>query len=112
MSDYTNPRFEKNLKALYQKNPLLAAQLKILEPNQKYEVYVGKDPLNINIYDKERKVALFHQEPLVEVTQKIKEFEAYNLYPFFIFLVWAMESFINFYSIIPHSKNFLFLSQN
>ncbi|OCR14106.1 motility associated factor glycosyltransferase family protein [Helicobacter pullorum] len=85
MSDYTNPRFEKNLKALYQKNPLLAAQLKILEPNQKYEVYVGKDPLNINIYDKERKVALFHQEPLVEVTQKIKEFEAYNLYPFFYF---------------------------
>ena len=78
MSDALNPRLEKNLKALYQKNPLLAAQLKILEPNKKYEVYIGNDPLNINIYDKENKVALFSKEPLAEITQKIKEFEPFN----------------------------------
>ncbi|MDE5602954.1 MAG: hypothetical protein K2I71_03415, partial [Helicobacter sp.] len=78
MSEYLNPRFEKNLKALHQKNPLLAAQLKILEPNKKYEVYVGKDPLNINIYDKENKIALFHKEPLVETQEKIQEFEPFK----------------------------------
>ncbi|MDE5592207.1 MAG: DUF115 domain-containing protein, partial [Helicobacter sp.] len=85
MSISLNPRFEKNLQALYEKNPLLAAQLKILEPNQKYDVYVGKDPLNINIYDKENKVAIFHQEPLVETKEKIQEFESCKLYPFFYF---------------------------
>ncbi len=104
MSDILNPRFEKNLKALYQKNPLLAAQLKILEPNKKYEVYIGKDPLNINIYDKENKVALFSQEPLVEIQQKIKEFEPYNLYPFFYFFGIGNGIFYKYLSNNPSLK--------
>lgn len=104
MSDTLNPRFEKNLKALYQKNPLLAAQLKILEPNKKYEVYIGKDPLNINIYDKENKVALFTQEPLVEIQAKIKEFEPYNLYPFFYFFGMGNGIFYKYLSSNPSLK--------
>ncbi|CAM2869764.1 motility associated factor glycosyltransferase family protein [Helicobacter burdigaliensis] len=80
-----NPRLEKNLKALEQKNPLLAGQLRLLEPNKKYEVFVGADPLNINIYDKEAQIALFKEEPLVEISQKIKEFEKFRLYPFLYF---------------------------
>lgn len=80
-----NSRFDKNLEALSQVNPLLAAQLKILEPNKKYEIYIGKDPLNINIYDKENKTALYPNEPLRQTLEKIKEFEPLSLYPFFYF---------------------------
>ncbi|MCI7047298.1 motility associated factor glycosyltransferase family protein [Helicobacter sp.] len=104
MSDALNPRLEKNLKALYQKNPLLAAQLKILEPNKKYEVYIGNDPLNINIYDKENKVALFSKEPLAEITQKIKEFEPYRLYPFFYFFGMGNGIFYKYLSSNPDLK--------
>lgn len=85
MEEILNPRLEKNLNALAQKDPLLAAQLKLIEPNKKYEVYIGSDPLNINIYDKERKVSLFYNEPLVEIKEKIKEFELYRNYPFLYF---------------------------
>ena len=102
MTKYLNPRFEKNLKALYQKNPLLAAQLEILEPNKKYEVYIGKDPLNINIYDKENKIALFHKEPLVETQEKIQEFEPFKLYPFLYF--FGIGNGI-FFKLLLHEKN-------
>ncbi|MBX7490690.1 motility associated factor glycosyltransferase family protein [Helicobacter turcicus] len=80
-----NPRFDKNIEALLKVNPLLAAQLKTLEVNQKYEVYIGKDPLNINIYDKKNKVSLYQKSPLEETTDKIKEFEPFKLHPFFYF---------------------------
>lgn len=84
-SEITNPRLEKNLSALAKKNPLLAGQLRLLQPNKKYEVFIGEDPLNINIYDKEDQVALFQNEPLDEVQNKIVEFESLKLYPFFYF---------------------------
>lgn len=85
MSQSLNSRFDKNIEALSQVNPLLAAQLKILVPNQKYEVYIGDDPLNINIYDKENKIALYPNEPLMQTLEKIKEFEPFALYPFLYF---------------------------
>lgn len=85
MSQSLNSRFDKNLEALFKVNPLLAAQLQILEPNKKYEVYIGQDPLNINIYDKENKLALYAREPLVQTLEKIKEFEPLKLYPFLYF---------------------------
>ena len=85
MPQSLNSRFDKNLEALFKVNPLLAAQLQILEPNKKYEVYIGQDPLNINIYDKENKLALYAREPLVQTLEKIKEFEPLKLYPFLYF---------------------------
>ncbi|QOQ97890.1 motility associated factor glycosyltransferase family protein [Helicobacter winghamensis] len=80
-----NPRFDKNIEALLKVNPLLAAQLKTLEVNKKYEVYIGEDPLNINIYDKENKISLYQKSPLEETLDKMKEFEPFKLHPFFYF---------------------------
>lgn len=80
-----NPRFDKNIEALLTINPLLAAQLKTLEVNKKYEIYIGEDPLNINIYDKENKISLYQKSPLEETMNKIKEFEPFKLHPFFYF---------------------------
>ena len=90
MSQSLNSRFDKNLKALFKVNPLLAAQLQILEPNKKYEVYIGQDPLNINIYDKENKTALYAKEPLVQTLEKMKEFEAFD---FFIDRVFNLSDY-------------------
>lgn len=80
-----NPRFDKNIQALLEVNPLLAAQLKTLEVNKKYEVYLGDDPLNINIYDKDNAVSLYHKSPLEETMEKIEEFKPFALYPFLYF---------------------------
>ena len=93
MSQSLNSRFDKNLEALFKVNPLLAAQLQILEPNKKYEVYIGQDPLNINIYDKENKLALYAREPLVQTLEKIKEFEPLKLYPFLYFFGFVFNVF-------------------
>ena len=84
-SNTIHPRLKKNIDALLQKNPILGAQLEFFEANQKYDVYIGKDPLNINIYDKENKVAIYNEEPLSEISQKIKEFEDYKFHPFLYF---------------------------
>ena len=92
-----NPRLEKNLKALEGINPLLAGQLRFLKPNEKYEVYIGEDPLNINIYDKENKIALYQKSPLEETFEKIKEFEAFRLYPFLYFFGIGNGLFYHFY---------------
>ncbi len=100
-----NPRFDKNIEALLQVNPVLGAQLKFLKPNEKYEVFVGSDPLNINIYDRENKVALYHKEPLVEVMDKIKEFEAFKLYPFFYFFGIGNGIFYRF--LLNQNKKYL-----
>ena len=93
MSQSLNPRFDKNLEALFKVNPLLAAQLQILEPNKKYEVYIGQDPLNINIYDKENKTALYAKEPLAQTLEKIKEIKPHKLYPYLYFFSFGNEVF-------------------
>ena len=46
-----NPKFEKNLQALFKVNVPLATLLFELVGHKKYEVFQGKDPLDINILD-------------------------------------------------------------
>lgn len=48
-----DPVFEKNLQALFQKNAPLAAQLFSMETHSRFEVFKGKDPLDINLLDTE-----------------------------------------------------------
>jgi hypothetical protein len=47
--------FEKNLNALTEKNPELAAKLFSIPTNKKFEVIQqGNDPINLNIIDTEK----------------------------------------------------------
>ena len=44
-----NPIFQKNLQALFQQDEILAARLWGMEEMADYDVFVGKDPIDINI---------------------------------------------------------------
>lgn len=61
-----SPKFEKNLISLLQVNPALAAQLFDLTKQTRYEILQGKDPIDINLLDKQTK-ELMYQSPLQNV---------------------------------------------
>ena len=65
--------FENNLAAITQKNPVLGAKLLQLQENKKYEVYIDeKDPININIYDKERDFIFYKSKPVEEIQEQFE----------------------------------------
>jgi hypothetical protein len=48
-----HPVFEKNLQALFHKNAPLAAKLFAMQGHERFEVFIGKDPIDINLLDME-----------------------------------------------------------
>jgi len=79
--------YKKNLQALSEVNAPLCAQLYSVSSNQKYEVYVDeKDPININLYDKENDYIFYDAQPLAEITKQYEEmFQEYARHPFLWF---------------------------
>lgn len=77
--------FSLNLSALAVRSPNLALKLNDFAPNQHYEVFLGDDPLNINIIDKRTCAPLFTHNPLEETNAKIRDFSAYSHYPYLYF---------------------------
>jgi len=74
--------FEKNISALTQKDPELAAKLFAIPTNKRFEVIQqGEDPINLNIIDKEYNYPIYETSPLKEIEQKQKEFKKYARYP-------------------------------
>lgn len=76
--------YTKNLDALRQVNPLLFVRLQAVTENIQFEVFQGKDPLQINFYDKARECAVY-DKPLEDVMEKIESFKPYDRYSFFYF---------------------------
>lgn len=70
MSEHTtialNPIFEKNLQALFHKNAYLATDLFKIEGHVRFEVYQGKDSVDINLYDSEKQ-SIFYNTPIQDV---------------------------------------------
>lgn len=77
--------FDKNLAALVQVNHELAIKIFALNENKKYDVYQGDDLLQINIFDKERNIALY-ENPLEDTLKMKTDFSPkYDRYPYFYF---------------------------
>lgn len=74
--------YQKNLQALFKKDPLLFAQLKAIKENKKYEVFLGNDSANFNLLDKETNTPLFEKSPLDSSLELYKNSEIYMLYPY------------------------------
>ena len=77
--------FSLNLSALAGPPPALALRLNEFKPNLHYEVFVGNDPLNINIIDKRSNTPLFTRNPLDEINEKIRDLSGYSHYPYLYF---------------------------
>ncbi|WP_181327360.1 motility associated factor glycosyltransferase family protein [Helicobacter pylori] len=74
--------YQKNLQALFKKDPLLFAQLKAIKENKKYEVFLGNDSANFNLLDKETNTPLFEKSPLDSSLELYQNSEIYMLYPY------------------------------
>ena len=49
MTNIQNPIFQKNLQALFQQDEILAAKLWSIDETKEFDVFVGKDPIDINL---------------------------------------------------------------
>lgn len=77
--------YEKNFNALKIKDPLLALALANIKPNEKFDVFMDKDPANFNIIDKNSNTPLFLGKPLEETMRKVDDFSSYVHYPYLYF---------------------------
>ena len=98
--------FEKNIKALIEKNPLLASILFSIKTHKNFEVVQqGEDPINLNIIDIKNKFPIYKTQPLNEIQTKQKIFEEkYARYPVLFFYGLGNGIFIKLLFANPSLK--------
>lgn len=77
--------YEKNMSVLKTKDPLLFVVLSSIKPNEKFDVFMDKDPANFNIIEKPSSTPIFPGKPLDETMAKVKDFNPYVYYPYLYF---------------------------
>jgi hypothetical protein len=106
--------FEKNLNALMEKNPELAAKLFSIPTNKKFEVIQqGNDPINLNIIDTEKKYPIYETQPLQEIEKKQELFKKkYARYPALYFFGLGNGIFIKLLFANPSLKQVVVFEPN
>ena len=80
-----NPIFQKNLQALFQQDEILAARLWGMKETEKYDVFIGKDPIDINIIDN-KTLKYVYESPAKDVLHSLELIEKeYKRYPIMYF---------------------------
>lgn len=67
-------KFERNLVAIAVLSATIAQRLMEIESNKKFEIYTGKDPLDINIIAKDGSRYMY-ENPLKDVEKQLEDFE-------------------------------------
>lgn len=96
-------RYKNNLKALYETNRELYNRLISLKSNEKFDLFIGKDPIDANILDNSTKTALYNN-PKLDLNSELKELEPLYKYPFLVF--FGIGNGFLFNSLLGN-KNFL-----
>jgi hypothetical protein len=76
--------YRKNLEALREVDEPLWQSLQKIESNDRFAVYAGKDPIDVNIIDNSINIP-FYQSPVLETEEKVKELSPKMAYPFLCF---------------------------
>lgn len=86
--------YNKNLQAIKQVNSKLFSKLEANESNEKYEVFLNdNDPIDINIYDNEKKISIY-KNPILDTVKQIDEFAKYSRYPLMVFFGFGNGVFL------------------
>ncbi|GAB6074224.1 motility associated factor glycosyltransferase family protein [Nautilia lithotrophica] len=105
--------YEKNLKALFEKNPELATKLFSLQTYKNFEVIQqGEDPINLNIIDIKRNYPIYKTQPLEEIQEKQKKFKLYERYPVLFFYGLGNGIFIKLLFANPSHKKIFVIEPN
>ncbi|WP_107785409.1 motility associated factor glycosyltransferase family protein [Campylobacter concisus] len=85
VSNIQNPIFQKNLQALFQQDEILAARLWSIAGNEDYEIFIGKDPIDINLINKHT-FKYIYENPGVDILKLLEDIESnYKRYPILFF---------------------------
>lgn len=76
-----HPTFEKNLQALFNKNAYLATDLFVIEGNTRFDVYQGKDPVDINLVDTQTGT-IFYDRPADDAVRFVEEARKEYILPY------------------------------
>ena len=80
-----NPIFQKNLQALFQQDEILAARLWSIVGNKDYEIFIGKDPIDINLINKHT-FKYIYDNPAADILKLLEDTEkGYKRYPMLFF---------------------------
>ena len=80
-----NPIFKNNLQALFTQDEILASRLWGMSEVAKYDVFVGKDPIDINIIDN-KTLKYVYESPVKDVQDALETVEnEYKRYPIMYF---------------------------
>lgn len=77
--------WEKNLNAVSKVHLALYEKLRKVTPNSNFEVFMGKDSIDLNIFDKNQNIFLFNESTLESNTKIFNNLAPYALYPYFYF---------------------------
>ena len=85
VANIANPIFKKNLQALFQQDEILAARLWGMEGMKIYDVFIGKDPIDINIINN-KTLKYVYENPVKDVKEALENIEKeYKRYPIMYF---------------------------
>ena len=85
VTNIANPIFKKNLQALFQQDEILAARLWGMEEMADYDVFIGKDPIDINIINN-KTLKYVYENPVKDVQNTLESVEnKYKRYPIMYF---------------------------
>lgn len=85
VTNIANPIFKKNLQALFQQDEILAARLWGMGGAEKYDVFIGKDPIDINIINN-KTLKYIYENPVQDVQCSLESIEKkYKRYPIMYF---------------------------
>ena len=77
--------WQKNLGAISKVDSALYQKLQKVTPNTDFEVFIGADSADINIFDKRRELPLFTGNSVESTTQIFDSLVPYQLYPYLYF---------------------------
>jgi hypothetical protein len=97
-----NKNFDKNIDALIRQNPLLASKIMKIKTNKKYEIFQGKDPIDINMYDYDAKVSVY-EFPVKETEDMLMKFIT-KMYKFPILYFYGIGNGIFFKTLLESNE--------
>jgi motility accessory factor len=83
--ELSNPVFKKNLQAIFKYDEILAATLWGMDENKEFDVFVGKDPIDINIINNNN-LKYIYEHPVADTLKLLEDIEkSYKRYPIMYF---------------------------
>ena len=85
VTNIQNPIFQKNLQALFQQDEILAARLWGMDETKDFDVFVGKDPIDINLINN-KTLKYIYENPAIDTLFSLEKLEKeYKRYPIMFF---------------------------